>query len=80
VLSLSQEFPKNNYDLTVGTGDQTISRTMAITVGRAELQEDPTVGGVADNDEIRCKVRIHSVGLPPEFTDDEFTPQQILIG
>lgn len=41
MLSLRQEFPKNNYDLTVGTGDQTISRTMAITVGRAELQEDP---------------------------------------
>ena len=80
VLSLSQSFPKNNYNVTAGSGDQTIPRTMAITVGRAELQEDPTVGGVADDDEIRCKIRIHSVGLPPDFTEDEFTPQQILIG
>lgn len=33
------------------------------TVSRASLQED---AGLGDNDEIRCKIRIHTVGLPPE--------------
>ncbi len=34
---------------------------MAIAVGRAELQEDPAVDGVADTDEIRCRIKKHSV-------------------
>jgi hypothetical protein len=74
-------FDNDPQPVTVGVGSQVLSRSPTpITVTRASLQEDPTVGGVADNDEIRAKIRIHSVGLPPEFTPDVFTPQQVLLG
>jgi hypothetical protein len=74
-------FPNDPHPVTAGAGAQVLPRSPTpITVARFLLQEDRTVGGVADDDEIRAKIRIHSVGLPDEFTADVFTPQQILLG
>jgi hypothetical protein len=70
-------FPLANHAVTVGAANQVIARNVSKTVTRASLQEDPAAG---DNDEIRAKIRIHAIGLPPEFTPDAFTPQQILLG
>ena len=70
-------FPTTAFAVTVGAGSQTIPRNASITVTRASLQEDTAAG---DNDEIRCKIRIHSVGLPPVFTPDNFSDQEVLIG
>ncbi len=70
-------FPSPNFAVTVGAGSQTIPRSVSMVVSRASLQED---AGVGDADEIRCKIRIHSVGLPAEFTPDIFTDQEVLLG
>jgi len=70
-------FPLTNFAVTVGGGSQTIARNVSKTVTRASLQEDT---GVGDNDEIRCKIRIHAVGLPATFTPDVFSDQEILVG
>lgn len=70
-------FPLTSFAVTVGAGSQTIPRNASITRSRASLQEDTAAG---DNDEIRCKIRIHSVGLPPTFTADAFSDQEVLIG
>ena len=71
------DFPTQNFPVTAGTVDQVLSRDESQTVIRALLQEDPNSG---DTDEIRCKIRIHSVGIPPEFTADEFTDEKLLLG
>jgi hypothetical protein len=71
------DFPTQNFPVTAGTVDQVLSRDESQTVIRALLQEDPNIG---DTDEIRCKIRIHSVGIPPEFTADEFTDEKVLLG
>jgi len=70
-------FPHTRFAVTVGAGDQVIARNVSKTITRASLQEDTAVG---DADEIRCKIRIHAIGFPPEFSLDVFTPQQVLIG
>src|SRR5262245_25928751 len=78
VGTLITSMPTFVFPVTVGVGSQVIARSVSKTVTRASLQEDPAAG---DNDEIRCKIRIHaSPVLPPEFTPDVFTPQQILLG
>jgi hypothetical protein len=78
VLSLPTTFPQTSFPVTPGGAvSQTIPRTLAITVPRSSLQEDPAAG---DADEIRCRIRIHALGMPPEFTPDLFTPQQVLVG
>jgi hypothetical protein len=69
-------FEHINFPVTVGTTDQVLPYDQSRPVARSLLQEDS--GG--DEDEIRCKVLIHAVGMPPEFTDDVFTPQQVLLG
>jgi hypothetical protein len=71
------DFPTQNFPVTAGTVDQVLSRDESQTVIRDLLQEDPNSG---DADEIRCKIRIHSVGIPPEFTADEFTDEKRLLG
>ena len=71
------DFPTQNFPVTAGTVDQVLSRDESQTVIRDLLQEDPNSG---DADEIRCKIRIHSVGIPPEFTEDLFTDQVLLLG
>ena len=45
-----------------------------VAVARSLLQEDPAAG---DNDELKVKIRIHS-HVPPEFTSDVFTDQEVL--
>lgn len=73
-------FPQAHHDVKVG-GPKVIARSPdPLSMSRASLQEDPTVGGVANDDEIRCKIRIHAVGLPTEFTPDVFTVQRPLLG
>jgi hypothetical protein len=49
---------------------------------RAQLDEDPSIiiGPDFDADEIKCRIRLHSVGLPPEVTPDAFTDQEVLGG
>jgi hypothetical protein len=71
------DFPTQNFPVTAGTVDQVLSRDESQTVIRDLLQEDPNSG---DADEIRCKIRIHSVGIPPEFTEDEFTVEKRVLG
>jgi hypothetical protein len=70
-------FPHTKFAVTVGTTDQVIAYNVEETVLRSDLQEDSAAG---DNDEIRCKIRIHAANFPPEFTEDIFTPQQVLVG
>jgi hypothetical protein len=69
-------FPKVGFAVTAGTGEQRISRDHELTVERSVLQEDTGT----DTDEIRCKVRIHAVGLPDPFTPDVFTEQETIGG
>jgi len=66
-----------NLAVTDGAAPQTISRTASRTVLRSLLQEDI---GAGNNDEIRCRIRIEAIGLPPAVTPDEFTDQETLVG
>lgn len=70
-------FPIANLAVTDGAAPQVIARNISRTVPRALLQEDSAVG---DSDEIRCRVRIEAIGLPPTLTPDAFTDQEILLG
>ena len=70
-------FPAPNLPVTDGNSPQTISRNVSITVPRPSLQED---SGLGDNDEIRCRIRIAALGLPPTETPDVFTDQEVLAG
>ena len=70
-------FPHTKFTVTAGNIDQDVPYDVEKTVLRSALQEDSAAG---DNDEIRCKLRIHAANFPPEFTADEFTPQQVLVG
>jgi hypothetical protein len=70
-------FPNIGLAVTAGAGSQVIPVATSITVPRSQLQEDPNAG---DNDEIRCKIRIHSQGFPPVFTNDFLTNQRVLVG
>ena len=75
--SVMIEFPMTGFAVTVGSGSQTIFRNAEMTTHRGTFQEDNQSG---DADEIRCKIRIHSVGLPLVFSPDVFTDQKILLG
>jgi hypothetical protein len=68
-------FGTHTIAVTAGSGTQIFNIDRSITVARSLLQEDPAVG---DSDEIRCKIRIHSDGFPPEFTPDIFTDQETI--
>jgi len=71
-------FPHTGFGAVApGAGPQTISRSMSITVPRSDLQEDSACG---DTDEISCDIRIHSVGLPPTFTENVASPFRNLVG
>jgi hypothetical protein len=65
-----------------GAGPISIPRNRTIVLTRAQLDEDPSIiiGPDFDADEIRCRIRIHSVGIPPEVTPDAFTDQEVLGG
>ena len=68
-------FPLAALAVTAGAGPQTIARSAQMVMARAALDEDPAFGNA---DEIRVKVRIHSIGLPPPFTPDSFTDEEVL--
>ena len=68
-------FPSPNFTVTDGTGSLTIARNVSMTVPRSTLQDDE-----ADEDEIRCRIRIETIGFPPEVTSDRFTTEQVLLG
>jgi hypothetical protein len=70
-------FPAPNLPVTDGGTPQTLARDQSMTVSRASLQED---SGLGDNDEIRCRIRIAALGLPPAETPDVFTDQEVLPG
>ena len=67
-------FPNTTFAVTDGTGSQTISRNVSITVPRSDLQEDE------GDDEISCRIRIEAIGLPPAVTSDAFTTGGTLLG
>ena len=68
-------FGTHSIAVTAGAGTQRFNIDRSIVVARSLLQEDTAVG---DSDEIRCKVRIHSVGMPPELTPDAFTDLEVI--
>ena len=74
------EFPVQFIPVPPGAGPISIARNREIVVTRTQLDEDPSVivGPDFDADEIRCRIQIQSVGLPPAVTPDAFTNQQIL--
>jgi hypothetical protein len=68
-------FPLATLAVTAGAGPQTIARSAQMVMTRAALDEDPAFG---NPDEISVKIRIHSIGLPPPFTPDIFTNEEVL--
>ena len=76
------EFPAQVIPVPAGAGAISIPRNRTIVLTRAQLDEDPSIiiGPDFDADEIRCRIRLHSVGLPPEVTPDAFTDQEVLGG
>ncbi len=70
-------FPPVDFPVTDGTVEQSMPINRSMTVTRASLQED---SGLGDDDEIRCRIRIEAIGLPPDVTPDAFTDQEILVG
>lgn len=73
------EFPAQTIAVPPGAGPVTVPRTREIVLTRAQLDEDPSnplLGPNFDRDEIRCRIRIESRGLPAAVTADEFTDQE----
>ena len=71
------DFGTRGFTLTAGSTDQVVAREQSETVARSLLQEDPANG---DADELKVKIRIHSANMPPEFTPDVFTDQEVMLG
>lgn len=69
-------FPAETIPVTDGGTPQSIPRNRTLTVPRSSLEEDPG----PDTDEIRCRIRIAAIGLPPLETPDAFTPERDLLG
>jgi hypothetical protein len=63
-----------NMLIPVGRALPVFPVVQRVEVARSFLQEDPAVG---ESDELKVKIRIHS-HVPPEFTDDSFTDQEVL--
>lgn len=82
VLAVSSRFTSPFLHVTDGAGKETIDGHDSIIVSRVELDEDstPLAGADVDPDEIRCRIRIVAVGLPPAVTPDAFTDQEVLGG
>ena len=76
------EFPAQLIPVPPGSGPISVARNREIVLTRAQLDEDPSVviGPEFDADEIRCRIRIQSAGLPPAVTPDAFTDQEVLGG
>jgi hypothetical protein len=69
-------FPAQILPVNDGVVVQVIPRVRDLIVPRLALQED----AVGDPDEIRCRINIAAIGLPPALTPDAFTNQEILLG
>ena len=75
------EFPAQVIPVPPGAGPVSVPRNRSIVLTRAQLDEDPSIiGPNFDADEIRCRIRIQSTGLPPAVTPDAFTDQEVLGG
>lgn len=75
-------FPSPVLGVTDGATPQIIPRNASITVSRATLDEDgsPFFGPDVIEDQIRCRIRLEAIGLPPAVTPDAFTDQEVLGG
>ncbi len=62
--------------MTAGTVDLVLSRDEEEVVGRGVLQEDPA----GDAEELKAKIRVHSLEVLEEFTPDRFTDLEVLLG
>jgi hypothetical protein len=76
------EFGPQVILVPLGSAPISLPVTRQFIMTRLQLDEDPSfVGGPDFNpDEIRCRIRIRSTGLPPPVTADEFTEQEVLKG
>jgi len=76
------EFQGQFIPVPPGAGPISVARNRQIVLTRAQLDEDPSliIGPEFDADEIRCRIRIQSTGLPAAVTPDEFTDQEVLGG
>jgi hypothetical protein len=74
------EFPAQLINVPPGAGPISVPRSREIVVTRAQLDEDSNIllPPDIDADEIRCRIRIQSIGLPPAITPDAFTDQEVL--
>jgi hypothetical protein len=68
-------FPRANLAVTVGAGDQVIARDVSQPVTRTSLNEDAAAG---DDDEILCRIKIHTEDVPQDFSAELSTPQRSL--
>jgi hypothetical protein len=69
-------FPRANLAVTVGAGDQVIARSVSQTVTRTSLNEDATAG---DDDEILCRIKLHTEDVPQDFSAELSTPTRSLL-
>jgi hypothetical protein len=76
------EFQGQFIPVPSGAGPISVARNRQIVLTRAQLDEDPSsiLGPEFDGDEIRCRIRIQSLGIPAAVTPDEFTDQEVLGG
>ena len=74
------DFPPQVILVPPGAGPISIPRSRQIVMTRTQLDEDgsPFIFPDFDADEIRCRIRIESRGLPAAVTPDEFTDQEVL--
>jgi hypothetical protein len=66
--------PFQNIPVTDGATPLIVNRSRTFIRTRAQMQEDP----IGDDDEIRCRITVNLVGLPPAVPG--WTPQQTLKG
>ena len=63
-----------NMPIPVAPGLPVLPVLQVVEVARSFLEEDPAAG---NDDELKVMIRIHS-HVPPEYTDGEFTDQEVL--
>ncbi len=68
------DFPRSTFPITVGSGEQVFHRDQSVTVGRSELEGDPS----GNDNELKAKIRIHTEDAQVAFTDEVLTDEEIL--